>query len=97
MAPVQKKGPSRRDWISMTAAGVILGLTFGLACSAVFGHLPHGIAPPIAAQLTMWIVLPIWLSVAASAYWFQTGKRAWTWLGAANAVAVILALLTRLL
>ncbi|HEX5660748.1 MAG TPA: hypothetical protein VFX59_26325 [Polyangiales bacterium] len=76
-----------RDWGSKTLAGALLGLSLALACSALFARLAGGIAPPIRAQLTMWMVMPIWLSVLGATYFFESGKRAWLWLALANVVA----------
>jgi len=92
-----KKGPTRGDWIGMTLAGVLLGLTLAVSVTTTFGRLPLGIAPPIHAQLTMWLLMPVWLSAIASSFAFETGRRSCTWLGAANLVALVPAVLTYLL
>jgi hypothetical protein len=80
--------PIRREWVSKTLAGVLLGLALALSCSAVFAQLAGAIAPPVRAQLAMWMVMPVWLSVLSGSYLFESGKRAWLWLGAANVVVV---------
>ncbi|HTU63203.1 MAG TPA: hypothetical protein VMF89_32305 [Polyangiales bacterium] len=83
----------QRDWVSKTLAGALLGLTLAFACSAVFAHLAAGLAPPLRAQLAMWLVMPVWLTVFSCVYLFRSGKRAWLWLGIVNiAVAGILAI-----
>lgn len=74
----------RRDWVSKTLAGVVLGATFALGCSGVFAQLATGIPLPIRAQLTMWLVAPIWLVVMSSVFFFTSGKRAWFVLAATN-------------
>lgn len=74
----------QRDWVSKTLAGTLLGLTLAFTCSAVFAHLAAGLAPPIRAQLAMWMVLPVWLPVLSGVYLFESGKRAWMWLCLAN-------------
>jgi hypothetical protein len=82
----------RRDWVSKTLAGTLLGLSLAFACSAVFAHLAAGLAPPLRAQLAMWMVIPVWLTVLSCVYLFRSGKRAWLWLGLVNiAVAGVLA------
>lgn len=86
-----------RDWLSKTLAGAVLGLTLAFVCSAVFAQLAAAIAPPIRAQLAMWLVIPVWLSALSGVYLFQNGKRAWLWLGAANVAAVLVLASLRLL
>jgi hypothetical protein len=79
--------PVGREWGSKTLAGALLGLSLALACSAIFARLASGIAPQVRAQLTMWMVMPIWLSALASSWGFESGKRAWRWLALANLAA----------
>jgi hypothetical protein len=88
--------PIRPDWTSKTLAGLFLGMTFSLACSALFARLAGGVAPPIRAQLTMWMVMPVWLTVLSSSYFFESGKRAWLWLGVANLGVIALVVVARL-
>lgn len=88
------KGPSRLDWFSMSCAGACLGLTLALACSMVFGSLPLGIPPQIHAQLTMWIVPPIWFCTLSASFAFRTGPAAWRALALANLLAIVPALTT---
>lgn len=76
----------RRDWISKSLAGVLLGALLAFECSAVFARLASGIPPPLRVQLGMWMTVPIWLTVASSVYFFGSGRRAWLWLGAVNLV-----------
>jgi len=87
----------QRDWLSKTLAGTLLGLTFAFACSAVFAHFAASLAPPIRAQLAMWMVIPIWLCVLSCVYLFRSGKRAWLWLGFANFVVAGLLAFARVL
>lgn len=77
----------QRDWISKTLAGMLLGLTLAFACSAVFAQLAAELAPPLRAQLAMWMVIPVWLTVLSGVYLFESGKRAWLWLGLVNIAA----------
>lgn len=87
MAPPNSR-PIQRDWLSKTLAGLLLGLTLALGCSAVFVPLAGAVASPIRAQLAMWMVIPVWLSVLSGSYLFESGVRAWLWLGAANLLVV---------
>ncbi len=92
----QTESPAlRRDWLSKTLAGLLLGLTLAIGCSGIFARLASSIALPIKAQLTMWMVMPIWLGVLSGCFFFQSGKRAWLWLGAANIVVYGLLLAVR--
>ncbi|MEF3367604.1 hypothetical protein V3H18_13775 [Methylocystis sp. 9N] len=78
----------RRDWLSKTSAGTILGFTLALAISGLFARLgPGGFTTPNKYQLVMWLIAPVWLGVLSFCFLFQSGKRAWLWLGAANALA----------
>lgn len=95
-SPSAKDAPIRRDWIAKSAAGALLGFTLALACSGLFAAAASGMTPGARAQLTMWLLTPIWLTVAASSYFFHSGLRAWLWLIAANVAAFGLLALIRL-
>jgi hypothetical protein len=90
-----KRPPPQRDWLSKTAAGGLLGLSLALACSAMFVRFAGQLAPPVRAQLAMWLVVPIWFGVLGSSYFFASGKRAWLWLGLANLSLIGLAVIAR--
>lgn len=79
-----KPAPIRRDWVSKTLAGGLLGLALGFGVSGLFNHLNPGMPLPIRGQLAMWMVAPVWLGIFSSVYFFASGARAWLWLGAAN-------------
>jgi hypothetical protein len=81
-------GPAtiRRDWLSKTLAGALLGFSLALGCSGLFARLASGMVMALKAQLTMWMVMPIWLGVLSGCFLFRSGKRAWLWLGVANLV-----------
>ena len=95
MAPTASS-PVRRDWLAKTLAGLLLGLTLAMGCSGIFARLASTIALPIRAQLTMWMVTPIWLGVFSGCFFFGSGKRAWLWLGAANVVVFGLLMAVRM-
>lgn len=82
------KGPDtiRRDWISKSLAGALLGFSLALGCSGLFARLASGMVMALKVQLTMWMVMPIWLAVLSGCFLFRSGKRAWLWLGVANLV-----------
>jgi hypothetical protein len=78
----------RRDWISKTLAGAILGFSLAVALAGLFAWLgPGGLATPNKFQLVMWLISPIWLTTMSLSFLFTTGARAWLWLGGANLVA----------
>lgn len=76
----------RRDWLSKTLAGTLLGLTLALGCSGLFVLLAQDMRPSPRAQLAMWLFIPVWLASMSGCYAFRSGARAWAWLGLANAV-----------
>lgn len=85
--------PFRRDWISKTLAGVMLGFVLGIACSALFGELARNMVPASRYQLMMWLVMPIWIGALSTVYLCRNGLRAWVWLLLANLVVIALALI----
>lgn len=62
----------------------------------MFVRLAGKLPPPVTAQLAMWMVMPIWLTIASSSYFFATGKRAWLFLGGANLLVASLLAAVRL-
>lgn len=81
------QAPIQKDWGSKSLAGGILGLAFAFACSGIYTRLVTSLPLPVKAQLAMWMVAPIWLSLFALVYLFQSGKRAWLYLGSLNLIA----------
>lgn len=78
----------RRDWVSKTSAGAILGLSLAIALAGLFAWLsPGGLETTNKFQLVMWLVAPIWLTTLSLCFLFASGKRAWLWLGGANLMA----------
>ncbi|MGD9657350.1 MAG: hypothetical protein AB7U61_06860 [Methylocystis sp.] len=78
----------RRDWVSKTSAGAILGFTLAIALAGLFAWLtPGGLAAPNKFQIVMWLVAPIWLTTLSLCFLFFSGMRAWLWLGGANFIA----------
>lgn len=92
-----KLPPMRRDWLSKTLAGVLLGFTLAMLCSGVFDALAAGMGTSIRGQIAMWMVPPISLAVLGGCYLFASGKRTWLWLSAANVLALGLLTAARLL
>ncbi|WLW62826.1 hypothetical protein RA224_05215 [Achromobacter aegrifaciens] len=82
MKPV-KPAPIRRDWISKSLAGALLGFALAMGASAALAALTAGIPLATRSQLAMWLVPPVWLGVASTVYFFTSGLRAWIWLGGA--------------
>lgn len=82
-----KSPPIRRDWISKTLAGALLGFSLALGCSGLFVRLNPEMALSIKGQLAMWMVAPVWLGTLSCVYFFTSGLRAWLWLGGANLLA----------
>ncbi|MBC9903039.1 hypothetical protein [Achromobacter xylosoxidans] len=82
MKPV-KRAPIRRDWISKSLAGALLGFALAMGASAALAALTAGIPLATRSQLAMWLVPPVWLGVASTVYFFASGLRAWIWLGGA--------------
>ncbi|WP_419341081.1 hypothetical protein ACM1PE_23140 [Achromobacter sp. PD1] len=82
MKPV-KPAPIRRDWISKSLAGALLGFALAMGASAALAAWTAGIPLATRSQLAMWLVPPVWLGVASTVYFFTSGLRAWIWLGGA--------------
>ena len=84
-----------KNWMGKTSAGVIAGYFLTIAiCGMVsrFGPLEVGFFSA-QAQITMWLVAPVWSLILSFCFMFQNGWRAWGWLGGANLVvwAILLA------
>lgn len=78
-----KPAPIRRDWISKSLAGALLGFALALGASAALAALTASIPLASRSQLAMWLVPPVWLGVLSTVYFFASGLRAWICLGAA--------------
>lgn len=72
----------RRDWVSKTLAGVLLGGLLALGASGLLSLWLQPMPLPTRGQLVMWSVAPIWLGICSGVYFFTSGLRAWLWLGA---------------
>lgn len=83
-----KPRPVRRDWVSKTLAGLLLGFSLAIIASGLLmtqlGDLPLAVS----GQLAMWLVPPVWLGTLSLVYFFTSGLRAWAWLLGANAAAL---------
>lgn len=76
-------------WLGNSCAGVLLGVGLALALSGLFAWLgPGGIdAGGGKIQFNMWLMAPVWAGVLSFVFLFRDSRRAWLWLGAANAAA----------
>lgn len=81
-----KPAPIRRDWISKSLAGALLGFVFAIGSSAALAALTTAIPLATRSQLAMWLVPPVWLGILSGVYFFSSGLRAWGWLGGACVV-----------
>ena len=79
-----KAPPIRRDWLSKTIAGTLLGFMLAIGASGLFNEAATAITLGTRAQLAMWLVPPVWFGVLSLGYLFGSGVRAWLWLGVAN-------------
>jgi len=91
-----RPAPIRRDWLSKTLAGALLGFTLAMGCSGLFMLLPPALPTPVKAQLAMWLVAPIWMGVLGGVYAFASGARAWLWLCTANLIIFGVLMMARL-
>lgn len=78
-----KPAAIRRDWISKSLAGALLGFALAMGASALLAALTADIPLATRSQLAMWLVPPVWLGVLSAVYFFASGLRAWMWLGGA--------------
>ena len=88
--------PIRRDWISKTLAGLLLGAVLGFGSSALFSLLFADIPLSVRGQLAMWLAPTVWLGVMSGVYFFTSGRLAWAWLAGANALILGLLAAVRL-
>jgi hypothetical protein len=85
-----------RDWLSKSLAGVIGGFGLGIAASGLLACLtPGALDEQNKFQVAMWLVPPVWIGVMSGVFMFQNGRRAWAWLGGANALGFALLALAR--
>lgn len=77
---------SSRNWFGKAGAGAVAGFFLALAICGMlvqFGPLEVGFFSA-RAQLTMWLMAPLWALILSFCFLFHNGARAWTWLGGAN-------------
>lgn len=77
-------------WLSKTVAGLILGFTAALGLSGVFLLIVSEMNRSASAQLVMWLLSPMWLTLLSTVYLFRSGLRAWIGLGLLNAAVYAL-------
>ncbi|MFC0166542.1 hypothetical protein ACFFKC_00475 [Pseudoduganella danionis] len=87
--------PIARDWLGKTLAGILLGFTLALGCSALFVWLAASLPQSARSQLAMWLLAPVWIGVLGGVFFFRSGKQAWLWLGAANLLVFLIPILGR--
>jgi hypothetical protein len=86
-----KAPPIARDWLSKTLAGALGGFGLAIAASGLLALLtPGGLWVANKFQVAMWLVPPVWIGVSGGSFMFASGRRAWCWLGVANAAAFAL-------
>ena len=66
------------DWLGRGAAGFVLGFIIALGVSGVFARFgPGEIGVPTGqAELTMWLVAPIWATIFICSFLFASAPRA---------------------
>ncbi len=87
--------PPRRDWVSKTLAGALLGLLLGFGVSLLLAVALRALPLSVRGQLAMWSVAPVWLLVWGGVYFFSSGRRAWAWLRTAGVLVLGAGLLLR--
>ncbi len=87
---------SSQHWAGKASAGLILGFCLSLGLSGFLGLFVFGGVGQfsIAHQLTMWFMAPTLVVLLSTCFLFQSGLRAWCWLGAANVVVWSILFLT---
>lgn len=88
--------PIRRDWLSKTLAGTLLGFALALGCCGLFVLIAQDMRASPRAQLAMWRFIPVWLAALGGCFAFRSGARAWAWLGAANVLVFAVLVVERL-
>ncbi len=74
-------------------AGLVLGFLLAIGCSKLFVMISPEMAQTARAQLAMWLVMPVWLTVAGISFAFRNAVQAWCALGALNLVIFSLTVL----
>lgn len=85
----------RRDWLSKSLAGSLLGLCLSFGCSGLLDLALRSLPLPLRAQFTMWAIAPVWLACLSASFLFASGARAWRWLWFANLLVLGLLSATR--
>ncbi len=85
-----KQQTLHNDWLSKTVAGLILGFTAALGLSGVFLLIVSEMNRSASAQLVMWLLSPMWLTLLSTVYLFRNGLWAWSWLALLNVMVYAL-------
>ncbi|OLL32219.1 hypothetical protein BTH42_07135 [Burkholderia sp. SRS-W-2-2016] len=87
-------GSIERALLAKFIIGVVGGLGLALAASALFARFtPGGLDVSSKFHVTMWLVPPLWIAIAAASFMFRGAARAFGWLAASNVAAFALVLL----
>ncbi|RSZ56273.1 hypothetical protein HF313_22165 [Massilia atriviolacea] len=84
------KDSARRDLVLLHNGllALVLGYPLSIALSGVLNALMRlAGAGPVAGQLTMWVVYPLWACTIALVFLLPSKRACWRWLALANALA----------
>ncbi|MDM5175659.1 hypothetical protein PO883_00340 [Massilia sp. DJPM01] len=84
------KDTTQRDQVLLHngVLALVLGYPLAIALSGVLHRLMQWLdAGPVAGQLAMWVVYPLWVGVIALVFLVPSKRACWTWLALANALA----------
>ena len=86
-------------WLGKTVAGLVLGFAIGLAVSGLFAWFGPGglMGGPGKTQFNMWLIAPVWSLVLSFVFLFPSSRSAWTWLGGATLVLIVVLAAGRIL
>ena len=76
------------NWFGKASAGTVAGFLLTLAICGLFASVGPGEVGFFSAraQLTMWLMAPMWALILSFCFLFRNGPRAWFWLTGANVI-----------
>lgn len=80
----------QRDWLAKVLAAFFLGFTFATVCAGIFLKLTPEIVSQVKVQLSMWLMIPIWLLILSCCCFFRKGSHAWVALMTANILVYVI-------